>query len=216
LTTQGVSSPRIWGWVYLIHCLSLWILWATGPSIPSLVPTKCSQSNFYLTQFPQQQVLFLIGSMALVIDPSQKSLSCDSYILSQYYLWWPVCPLSFPTHTGNPLPLAYPPTRLVFVFKFLLVRQRIAPDLTIHTLAVPLSQIYLLHQTPFSFFPYALVVLLVSVNVMVSKSLLTLSFSISFSSSTTLFVSFSILFPWSIMIYFYQLLCSQLLQYLSV
>jgi hypothetical protein len=24
----------------LIHCLSLWILWATGPSIPSLVPTN--------------------------------------------------------------------------------------------------------------------------------------------------------------------------------
>ena len=37
-------------------------------------------------------------------------------------------------------------------------------------------------------------------HVMVSKSLLTLSFSISFSSSTTLFVRFSILFPWSIMI----------------
>ena len=37
-------------------------------------------------------------------------------------------------------------------------------------------------------------------HVMVSKSLLTLSFSISFSSSTTLFVSFSILLPWSIMI----------------
>jgi hypothetical protein len=45
-------------------------------------------------------------------------------------------------------------------------------------------------------------------HVMVSKSLLTLSFSISFSSSTTLFVRFSILFLWSIMIYFYQLLCS--------
>ena len=45
-------------------------------------------------------------------------------------------------------------------------------------------------------------------HVMVSKSLLTLSLSISFSSSTTLFVSFSILFLWSIMIYFYQLLCS--------
>ena len=45
-------------------------------------------------------------------------------------------------------------------------------------------------------------------HVMVSKSLLTLSFSISFSSSTTLFVSFSILSLWSIMIYFYQLLCS--------
>ena len=53
-------------------------------------------------------------------------------------------------------------------------------------------------------------------HVMVSKSLLTLSCSISFSSSTTLFLSFSILLPWSIMIYFYQLLCSQLLQYLSV
>ncbi|ADI64821.1 hypothetical protein Aazo_3049 ['Nostoc azollae' 0708] len=51
---------------------------------------------------------------------------------------------------------------------------------------------------------------------MVSKSLLTLSFSICFSSSTTLFVRFSILFTWSIMIDFYQLLCSQLLQYLSV
>ena len=37
-------------------------------------------------------------------------------------------------------------------------------------------------------------------HVMVSKSLLTLSFSISFSSSTTLFLRFSILFPWSIMI----------------
>jgi hypothetical protein len=37
-------------------------------------------------------------------------------------------------------------------------------------------------------------------HVMVSKSLLTLSFSICFSSSTTLFVRFSILFPWSIMI----------------
>jgi CBS domain containing-hemolysin-like protein len=37
-------------------------------------------------------------------------------------------------------------------------------------------------------------------HVMVSKSLLTLSFSTSFSSSTTLFVRFSILFPWSIMI----------------
>ena len=37
-------------------------------------------------------------------------------------------------------------------------------------------------------------------HVMVSKSLLTLSFSISFSGSTTLFVRFSILFPWSIMI----------------
>ena len=81
---------------------------------------------------------------------------------------------------------------------------------------------YLLHQTPFYFFPYALVVLLVSVgeicvwfssgfssclfsvflrmspkggvdHVMVSKSLLTLSFSISFSSSSTLFLRFSIL-----------------------
>ena len=88
---------------------------------------------------------------------------------------------------------------------------------------------YLLHQTPFYFFPYALVVLLVSVgeicvwfssgfssylfsvslrmspdgglnHVMVSKCLLTLSFSISFSSSTTLFVRSSILFSWSIMI----------------
>ena len=37
-------------------------------------------------------------------------------------------------------------------------------------------------------------------HVMVSKYILTLSFSISFSSSTTLFLRFSILFPWSIMI----------------
>ena len=66
--------------------------------------------------------------------------------------------------------LACPPPPLLVVFGFLLVRQTIAPDLTIHTLAVPLSQIYLLHQTPFSFFPYALVVLLVSV--FVSASLL--------------------------------------------
>jgi hypothetical protein len=96
---------------------------------------------------------------------------------------------------------------------------------------------YLLHQTPFSFFPYALVLLLVSVfvsdsllvsllvcarfflrispkggldNVMVSKFLLTLIVSISFSSSTTLFVRFSILFPSSMLLY------CQLLQYLSV
>ena len=135
-----------------------------------------------------------------------------------------MCPLCCPTHTAHPrisfifyyFGLACPPTPLVVVFGFLLVRQTIAPHLSIHTLAVPLSKIYLLHQTPFSFLPYALVLLLVSVNVMVSKSLLTLSFSICFSSSTTLFVRFSILFTWSIMIDFYQLLCSQLLQYLSV
>ena len=47
-------------------------------------------------------------------------------------------------------------------------------------------------------------------HVMVSKSLLTLSFSISFSSSTTLFVRFSLLFPSSMLLY------CQLLQYLSV
>jgi hypothetical protein len=133
--------------------------------------------------------------------------------------------------------LACPPSPLLVVFRFLLVRQTIPPDLTIHTLAVPLCQIYLLHQTPFSFFPYALVILLVSVfvsdsllvsllvcarfflrispdggldNVIVSKFLLTLSFSISFSSSTTLFVRFSLLFPSSMLLY------CQLLQYLSV
>ena len=49
--------------------------------------------------------------MTLVIDPSQKSLSCDSYILSQYYLWRPVCPLCFPTHTGN--------LRISFIFYYL-------------------------------------------------------------------------------------------------
>ena len=48
-------------------------------------------------------------------------------------------------------------------------------------------------------------------HVMVSKSLLTLSFSISFSSSTTLFVRFSILCP-LVNNDFYQLLCCQLLQ----
>jgi hypothetical protein len=123
--------------------------------------------------------------------------------------------------------LACPPTPLLVVFPFLLVSQTIPPDHTIHTLVVPGSQIYLLHQTPFWFFLYALLVLLVSVlvcgfllvslncffsvflrmspdgafyNLMLSKSLLTLSFSISFSSSTTLFVSLSILFPSSIMI----------------
>ena len=133
--------------------------------------------------------------------------------------------------------LACPPSPLLVVFGFLLVRQIIPPDLTIHPLAVPLCQIYLLHQTPFSFFPYALVILLVSVfvsdsllvsllvcarfflrispdggldNVIVSKFLLTLSFSISFSSSTTLFVRFSLLFPSSMLLY------CQLLQYLSV
>ena len=127
--------------------------------------------------------------------------------------------------------LACPPTPLLVVFGFLLVRQTIPPDLTIHTLAVPLSQIYTLavplsqiysiystkHLSPFSPMPWlssyfrfrvwfssCFSCCLFSVflkmspdggldNVMVSKSLLTLSFSISFSSSTTLFLRFSIL-----------------------
>jgi hypothetical protein len=132
-----------------------------------------------------------------------------------------VWPLYFRTHTANPLPLACPPTPLLVVFGFLLVRQTIPPDLTIHTLAVPLSQIYSIYSTkhlsPFSPMPWlssyfrfrvwfssCFSCCLFSVflkmspdggldNVMVSKSLLTLSFSISFSSSTTLFLRFSIL-----------------------
>ena len=132
-----------------------------------------------------------------------------------------MCPLSFPTHTASPLPLACPLTPLVVVFGFLLVRQTIAPHLTIHTVAVPLSQIYSIYSTKhlsrFSPMPWlssyfrfrvwfssCFSCCLFSVflkmspdggldNVMVSKSLLTLSFSISFSSSTTLFLRFSIL-----------------------
>jgi hypothetical protein len=54
--------------------------------------------------------------------------------------------------------LACAPTPRLVVFPLLLVRQRIAPHLTIYTLAVPLSQIYSIYSTkhlsPFSPMPW--------------------------------------------------------------